>query len=78
MKPALTAIRIEGALQLNEKEITVLHEVFSYSLADLFIEKCSKRIPKADLEEVFKEMRSATAAIMNAATDAKTKCFKTY
>jgi hypothetical protein len=78
MKPALTAIRIEGALQLNEKEIAVLHEVFSYNLADIFIEHCSKRIPKADLEEVFKEMRSATGAIMNAATDAKSKCFKTY
>ena len=81
MKASVPVIRVEAAIQLNEKELKVLHEVFSYDpdyIADFVIEKLTKRIPKEDLKEVFMDLRAVTGKIMAAAIDAKTKCFKDY
>ena len=78
MKAALTKVRIEGAIQLNEEEIAVLHHVMSYGLAKTFHSDFSKRFEEESLERVFHALRDATGRIIVQASEAQSTVFKEF
>ena len=84
MKAGTYSINVEAQLILNQRELQLLHHVFSYNHGDVAITLANNSESKyygggvtaAELMDFFKNIRAQTDALMNQIQNSKEQIFK--